>query len=373
MTPSDRICLAVAAEGLGSRDGDYPDSPLDQSGWMHLLSAAKAGRLSGMLWAAVERGAFPVTDEQERELEALQVDAMVAAVELEALLLDAVEWFDSEGIPSRVIKGPASAHLLYPDPSLRPFGDIDLLVPASEISGACRILESRSGRRRFPEPRPSYDREFGKGVSVVMPGALEIDLHRTLSPGPYGLSVRLEDLFQRCWTFDLGGKGVSAPPADVQLVAACYHAVLGSADPPPMGLRDVVQLVTNTDAATTAPDLARAWRGEAVLARGILEAWSALGPTGEPPLVSWARSFQPGTRDRRWLRAATGSTRSGPRQVLQGLEVVPGPAAKLRYLHAVLVPRGSANPWRVRWRRGWDELAPKVSALRGARGHRGSS
>ncbi len=372
MISTDGLCPAIAAEGLRTRDGEYPDAPLDPVAWGSLLSEAFAGRLTGLLWSAVERGAFPVTAEQEQELEASQVEAMVAAVELEALLLEAIDWFDSAGIAARVVKGPASANLLYPDPALRPFGDVDLLVQAAEMSSACRILESRSGHRRFPEPRPSYDREFGKGVSFVMPGPLELDLHRTLSPGPYGLAVRLDDLFDRYLTFPLGGRDVPAPEYDLQLLAACYHAVLGSAAPPLMGLRDVVQLVMTTDAGETAPELARRWKGEAVLARGIREAWATLHPQDEPAVVRWARGHQPGPRDRRWLRAASGPGRSGPRQVLQGLEVVPGVAARLRYLGATMLPRRPANPWRERWRRGLDELVRRPS-VRGARGRRGSS
>lgn len=366
------LCAAIAAEGLGTCDGEYPEMALVAREWAGLLAEANAKRLTGLLWAAVQRGAFPVTEEQEQDLQASQLEAMVAAVELEALLLDVLDLFDAAGIDSRVIKGSASAHLLYPDPALRPFGDVDILVPAAAMTDACRTL-AEAGRRRFPEPLPSYDREFGKGVSMVMPGSLEVDLHRTLSPGPYGLLVHLDDLFVGVRTFPLGGREVPALGPDLQLLSACYHAVLGSAGPPLTGLRDVVQILTTTEVGGTTLELARRWKGEAVLAKGILEAWAALCPTEEPELVAWARAHRPGARDRRWLRAASGPTRSSPRMALQGLEAIPGLAPRLRYMHAVIAPRDPANPRRRRWRRGWDELAPTGAKLRGARGRRRSS
>ena len=61
-------------------------------------------------------------------------------------------------------------------------------------------------RRKFPEPRPGFDRRFGKGSCLVSPGGHEIDLHRTLAMGPYGVRIDLEDLWRRSSSFGLAGR-----------------------------------------------------------------------------------------------------------------------------------------------------------------------
>lgn len=44
------------------------------------------------------------------------------------------------GIGPLVLKGPAVAHLVYPEPTLRPFGDLDLLVREREVSATHRAM-----------------------------------------------------------------------------------------------------------------------------------------------------------------------------------------------------------------------------------------
>ena len=53
---------------------------------------------------------------------------MQSCVQLERVLLETVAELDALGAEFRVLKGTAVAHLDYPDPSWRGFGDIDLLV-----------------------------------------------------------------------------------------------------------------------------------------------------------------------------------------------------------------------------------------------------
>ena len=38
--------------------------------------------------------------------------------------------------------------------------------------------------RESAEPRPGFDRRFGKGVCLVRPDGVQVDLHRTLAAGP---------------------------------------------------------------------------------------------------------------------------------------------------------------------------------------------
>lgn len=83
------------------------------------------------------------------------------------------------GVPTIVLKGPATAHLLYEDPRLRSYADIDLLVAPWDYERAAQALQGLgyrdpwSGSSRLE--RSDHSKEF-------VGGEAEIDLHRCL-PG----------------------------------------------------------------------------------------------------------------------------------------------------------------------------------------------
>ena len=93
------------------------------------------------------------------------------------------------GVPTIVLKGPAVASTFYPDRAWRSYGDLDLLVAAADWRGACEVLVRRGFRRIIPEPRPGFDERFGKGASFEDARKLQVDLHRTLAMGPFGLWI----------------------------------------------------------------------------------------------------------------------------------------------------------------------------------------
>jgi hypothetical protein len=100
---------------------------------------------------------------------------------LERLLLKLADRLETEHIDYRVLKGSAAAHLIYSEPWLRSYGDIDLLIPAQQLEATITLLTDLGYRRDRPQPRPRFDRRFGKGVTVFSPDGDPVDLHRTLA------------------------------------------------------------------------------------------------------------------------------------------------------------------------------------------------
>ena len=86
---------------------------------------------------------------------------------------------------------------MYADPALRSFGDVDILVGGADFDAAVGALAALGFRRRFVEPRPGFDARFSKGACLERADGLEIDLHRTLAPGPFGMLLGLTDLVGR--------------------------------------------------------------------------------------------------------------------------------------------------------------------------------
>jgi putative nucleotidyltransferase-like protein len=329
---------AIAAFGLPSRL-TVDEAALGDEEFDELLWSCEQHRLLGQLGAAIRAGAVRLTDEQERTFEETFRAWLTHCLRIERLVLDATAALDRAGIDSRVLKGVALAHTAYDDPSERVFGDVDLLVPASELTRASRVLtRAFDAERPQPELRPGFDDRFGKEVMLKV-GGLELDLHRTFVEGAYGLTVRFDDLFAPPYRFPLGIVELEALPMPQRLLHASYAAAFGDWPPRLMSLRDLAQLVHREK-----PNLvdvllmAREWQCEPIVARAVTLAWDELGLTAEPPVVQWARRFVPSTRQRRMLEWHEGPARAFTGQ-LAALLVLPGTEARLAYLRAIMFPQ----------------------------------
>jgi hypothetical protein len=129
-------------------------------------------------------------------------------------------------------KGVALAEGMYPEPSWRVFGDVDVLVPADTFPRTVEILnDALVMRRDTPELRPGFDVSFGKEALLRTADGLEFDRHRTFVEGALGLAVHRPDLFASPRTFDVGGHRVVARGPAQQLLHAAYDAVVGDWPP----------------------------------------------------------------------------------------------------------------------------------------------
>jgi hypothetical protein len=83
---------------------------------------------------------------------------------------------------------------------------------------------------------------------------------------------------------------------------------------------------------------ARAWRCEVVVAKAVTTAWDTLEITAEPPIVAWARQFEPDRTERFLLASHEGAARSFTRH-LAALWVLPSVRDRLQYAHAIAFPQ----------------------------------
>jgi hypothetical protein len=311
---------------------------------------------------AIIDGTFPVTSEQWQQAEAAHRASMVTALDLEATLLRTVAVFDQAGIDHRVLKGSAVAHLDYSDPAIRSFGDVDLLVRPSQFDAAVEVLTALGHRRKFPEPRRGFDRRFGKGTCLIAQNAHEIDLHRTLAMGPYGVRIDLDTLWRRSSRFELGGRQLSALGAEERFLHACFHAALGDNPSRLASLRDVAQmhLSGRLDPGLTR-ELISSWEADAVVARALRLAAEALGLEPAGPLASWATEFSPGRRDRRFLAVYGGVTPTYAAKSFAAIRAIPGLRDKAAFVFTLALPDRDYVRQRHegairRWRRGLRQI-----------------
>jgi hypothetical protein len=335
--PADAV--AVAAHGLEKARLGFREAPLDASGWAELMATVTHERIPGLLMRAILDGALPATPDQAQEAADAHRASMVAALTLEATLVATSLLLNEAGLEFRVVKGTAVAHLDFPDPALRSFGDIDLLVRSSQFDKAVEALVAVGHQRRYPEPRAGFDRRFGKGSCLVSPAGVEIDLHRSLAMGPYGVQMHVDDLWRRSSNFQLAGHQFLALGPEERFLHACFHAGLGDKRPRLASLRDVAQMhLARPLDIDFARALSSSWGADAVVARAVRMAADVLGLETDGPLTRWAVRFSPDRRDRRFLAVYTGADPTYASKSFAAVRAIPGILDKARFVFTLAVP-----------------------------------
>ena len=149
--------------------------------------------------------------------------AMRFSAELTAIL----EHFQGQRIPVIAQKGPALAHILYGDSTMREFGDLDLLVRASDVSRAVHALNQLgyekslqlSPRQEDAYLRSGYEYVFGRGAERNL-----VELQWNLLPNFYAIDMNIEELFARSREQKLDGSRAQVLGPEDQLIFLCIHA-----------------------------------------------------------------------------------------------------------------------------------------------------
>jgi glycosyltransferase involved in cell wall biosynthesis len=348
----DQLLRRIAAFGLPElqthrqRPCDDPeqpdrlaDRPLEPPVFDPLIGRVRSLRLSGFLLTAVATGALPTTDEQRRRVDELHTAACISVLQLERRLLQLIDVLEANGIDVVVLKGTSAAHLLYPDPTQRMFGDNDLLFRTQHFDRALAVLAALGYRRPMAAPRPGFDSRFGKGATLLGLDGDELDAHRTLLFGTFGLTIDTDELFASTVPFHLGGRELRALGPDTGLLHACYHAALGDPDPRLGSVRDVAQrFALGQHDPTRVCELMGAWRAAPVVSRAVELCDRLLDVQIDDPVATRLAAYRPTRREQRAIASYVGVERSHVRKVLASLPYLDGVVTKAAFLRANLVP-----------------------------------
>lgn len=119
------------------------------------------------------------------------------AVLLRLRLAEIARVLQARGIPLVVLKGAEFADRLYPDPALRGFTDIDLMVPRAGLTAVGEALRSLGYEHCIPKGL-SHTETYGEQLwQPVGPGKFGVEIHWNLVNSPpvqRGVSVVFEDL-----------------------------------------------------------------------------------------------------------------------------------------------------------------------------------
>lgn len=148
---------------------------------------------------------------------------LVNQMELRRILTTALTALHSKDIKAVLLKGFGLASL-YPNPSLRQFGDIDLFVGLKDFHKACEVLKSLPGGYNWGEEQDvgrHYNIEFGRHPMEIH--RVSADVIDPKEHAAYAEAER-EGLEEHPQRINIDGVEVSIPSKEFMVFFTFFHA-----------------------------------------------------------------------------------------------------------------------------------------------------
>lgn len=235
MTEAQRLLLTLLRRD--TRRESFPE--FSPEAWRELPAVAPRDLHPYLAWRLPQ-----LTDTVVAAIEPARRGAVVGHLPRQALLRRIAGALDGAGVPFVVLKGAALAHLAYPEPALRPMGDIDIWTRPELMDQASAALIA-SGipysarmelRRAAASPLESAPvRVFeAPGTPVVL------ELHGTVRSMAATAPAWLAAAWGRATPRDLGGVLARVPHPEDMLAHLAVHA--GAHHQFAMGLRPLLDI-----------------------------------------------------------------------------------------------------------------------------------
>ena len=325
---------AVAGYGLPGSLTDLPTESMPTPEWSAFLAEVDEHGIAGLLAAAIDAGAMPVSESQAIQAAWLQARAAERARLLDDTLADAIGVLDGAGIDALALGDSAVARLDYTNPGLRTVSDINVLVTSRQLLDAAATLVARGYVTLGDSSSQGVPARRRRGaLRLRMHGGFELGLHSTLLPDRLAaFQVDMTSLWDRPEPFRVSGRTLEAPAREERLLHTCCRAALDSR-PHRLGhRRDLAEATLHPRLdAQRAVALANQWGVEPILATAVRSAWSELRLADVVALSTWAETFD---HDERW-RCDTATHPNRPRRSVTGHLSESSSAALLRIMQHV--------------------------------------
>jgi hypothetical protein len=219
--PELQFILACARRAYTGGPLEIRSGLLDRIDWDALTNAGVYHKLGAILYRGLspgERDLMPAhlrlllahKERKDRE----QASALTAELQrLAAKLRD-------QSIRFLTYKGAVASRLVYTEPHLRKYGDIDLLVPERSLDAAKQLLNSDGYECTDSPDRQRWLKECSF-EHPERPGP--VDLHWSLVPGYLHLKDRFTYPFERPWEISVGGTCLPTLTAELMLLDFCLQ------------------------------------------------------------------------------------------------------------------------------------------------------
>lgn len=201
---------AVPTEVVSLTDGD----------WHTLLGWAVDQRVLGLLRAAAPEF-LELTHLQDQQLRAATLAATSSSLHVESSVAAVADALTKASIDWRVLKGTATAHLVYPDSGLRSIGDIDLLVQPADLAAALEALSPLTAVPPVVPHGPARAKAL-KEYQVTDHRGVELDVHQAIEGSLLVSRLPIDALFAQPQQVRVAGRVL----ATMSMPALFVHAVL---------------------------------------------------------------------------------------------------------------------------------------------------
>lgn len=208
---------------LKEHEQSVPPPTLDRSAWNQLVRDADNHGLSPWLhrWSCEHPSVIPsdVHDRLKANVAAMAGKTLVLGDELVAILRELAR----REISCAPLRGLALAQYLPDAPSVRPMGDLDLLVKRDECSGVRNTLHhlgyAEVDRRPGFAEAYSYTLEFVKDRH----GWITVEPHWTLAYPPFMDTIDMDAVWDRCRRGTVAGVETWLLSREDLLINLCWH------------------------------------------------------------------------------------------------------------------------------------------------------
>jgi hypothetical protein len=196
--------------------------------WGAVCDVARAHGVTSLLYWKLEEGGVPqggsrISAEVRAGLERDFYVAAARAMVAEWRLVSVLKALQAASVPALVIKGAAIA-ALYPDPALRPYGDLDFLVRRIQLDEAVGALERLGYHCTYS---PAWSLEYGYDVPMASDdGRSVVELHWRLDYSAGLGRLPVEDLWERAVPYLVDGQAGLQLEAVDMVLHLCAHAAI---------------------------------------------------------------------------------------------------------------------------------------------------
>lgn len=192
--------------------------------WNRLVLAAEAHGLAPLLHAHVDASGISLPSDARRVLRGLYLRYRQSAHVRMRVLDRILAEFEEAGVDTLVLKGAALANLIYPEPALRPMGDLDFLVKPDQLP----LAQTTLAHAGFAPLSPSNGRFPDRHVVAVGSSeglTIKVELHHSLFPRQSSDSSPLDELFRSRRAFRVGDRTAFTLGNEAMLWHLCRHLV----------------------------------------------------------------------------------------------------------------------------------------------------
>lgn len=192
--------------------------------WPHLLLLAEEHGVLGQLAACLNNDGAAVTPPEIKQslLERWRAQNLLT-LRLTAELFYLLELFDKQGIEALAFKGPVLAARAYADPSVRAYGDLDLLVRQKDIRRATELMIASGYQEAVSLAAIDAGKIPGQYLFSKPDSKLIVELHNDLTLRYFPRPLPIEDFFARQIRVSLDAHEVPSPCVEDELVLICVH------------------------------------------------------------------------------------------------------------------------------------------------------